>query len=85
MISNSQKIPLLIGYIENEKRWQITECLPDRNIDYTPQAFEAEYGFLPRPSTLVKTAYTKKQWAKFYAHRQNKNPTEERGSSRGFG
>ena len=78
---NLASIPLLIGYISDGGGWTITEILPSGRVDYTPKAFEAEYGYLP-PLGRFKDRFLQRRKKEYYAHRKQ-NPASERG--KGFG
>lgn len=77
--------PLLIGYISGHG-WTLTEISSTGRVDYTPQAFEAEYGYLPNPLSPTASRFLKKKLKEYYAHRKKQNPVDQRqGSGRGFG
>jgi hypothetical protein len=78
--------PLLVHYIVDEG-WRLTEIVPPDGIHYTPQAFEAEYGYLPDPLPPNACKSLRKKLPEYYAHRKQ-NPTprsKARGGGRGFG
>ena len=76
--------PLLIAYITDGGGWTLTEILPTGRVDFTPQAFEAEYGYLPDPLPPNACRDLRKKLPEYYAHR-HKNPANRRGSGQGFG
>lgn len=73
--------PLLIAYIDGYG-WQLTEIDSPEGTRYTPQAFEAEYGYLPKPLLANTSKSLRKRLPEYYMHR--KNPRRV-GSGRGFG
>lgn len=73
--------PLLIMYVRGYG-WQLTEIDSAEGTRYTPQAFEAEYGYLPHPLSTNTSKSLKKRLPDYYMHR--KNP-QRVGSGRGFG
>lgn len=61
--------------------WQIRD---EHGAIFTPQAFEAEYGYLPPTDFSWCHKHRRKQKIReWYAHRHQKTPS--RGSGRGFG
>lgn len=74
--------PLLIGYITGHG-WTLSEISPDRRTDYTPQGFEAKYGYLPNPLPPNADKSLRKKLKEYYAHRKKANPASKRG--KGFG
>jgi hypothetical protein len=73
--------PLLIMYVR-EYGWQLCEIDSPEGTRYTPQAFEAEYGYLPKPLPSNPSKFLRKKLPEYYMHR--KNP-QRVGSDRGFG
>lgn len=70
--------PLLIAYI-NGRGWTLTEISPYGKVEYTPQAFEAEYGYLPYPIPPNASRSLRRKKKEYYKHR---NPAQQK---RGFG
>lgn len=76
---NLSQIPLLIAYVVEQDKsksgWRLTELLPNGVVERTPQAFEAEYGYLPSLKG-IRNRQLKRKKKEYYAHRKvNKKPS----------